>query len=176
MDHDGASARKNRAMKNTTPVDRNIRNAASLVEYVIGVVLLLAAIGKLSSLGEFGFYLSSIRGIPKMPWIVSSLATGVISVELALGISHLLGRPDRRVRWGALAIFAGFLLWQGLLLLAPSLGLAPPVCPCFGKLEEALSGSRYYPLFRNLGLCILAVASLLLAKRAERSTPIADQI
>ncbi len=132
----------------------------SLLRIALGVVLLLAALAKLTHLEEF---VRAFSVLPFLQWAGwKPLAMLLPAAELVVGIRLVLNRGDDDTAASAsLAMFAVFFVYQ--VAVAGQTGLAgrpASSCPCFTFGSTATSPQYIYVL-RNAGLLGLAVVSLL---------------
>ena len=118
----------------------------------IGLVFVLAALGKIGDLPWFGQQLHNYHLAPL--WAENAIAITTPWIELLAGLALVL---NVRARAGAVITFAAMIVFTLAVAAAWARGLDFN-CGCFGKLGAATIGARKFA--ENVGLTLVAALAL----------------
>jgi uncharacterized membrane protein YphA (DoxX/SURF4 family) len=128
-----------------------------ITRVTIGLVFVIAALGKIGDLAWFGQQLHNYRIVPA--WSENALALVMPWIELLAGLALVLGI---RARAGGAIALALMIVFTLAVAAAWARGLDFR-CGCFGKIGAASIGAQKFA--ENVGLTLLAA----LAVRRERA-------
>lgn len=129
------------------------RATVRVAQLAIGVLFLVAALGKIGDLSNFALQVHNYRLAPL--WSQNLIAMTLPWVELLAGLALVLGVRPRAGAVILLVLMAGFTVAVGA---AWARGLDFE-CGCFGKASASRIGAQ--KLFENLGwLVVAAVAAV----------------
>lgn len=146
-----------------SPLARTLAHPAALriARTALGLVLLVAALGKIGDPAAFAGQVENYRLAPL--WSVNLIAMSLPWIELLAGLALVLGVRPRAGAVVALLCMAVFTVAVGS---AWARGLDFE-CGCFGKASAATVGARKFT--ENVGLTLLAAIAALRARGGAAS-------